>query len=498
MYSSPWLNSRGTAEATWSIILVDTHTREVGIASATCVASVDLRQITPVVLVGVGAGAAQAQVQLGVQLRLLIRDQMKLGTDPAQILLLLASQDKGHQFKQYGIVDVSGRAAGHSGKWTLAWTGHLTGQIGTLHYAIQGNYLTGSPVVKQAEQAVRNTAGDLATKLMAGMQAACAMGGDGRCSCPSYPTGCGSPPKQFQKSAHVGFMIIAREGDKDGGCNTSQGCAAGTYYMNFNIVAGSSAPDPVIQLQSLYAAWRIAWVGRSDHMLSTVTFAPSTLPADGRSTTTATLVLRDWQGLPVTTGGATVTVTLDPSSPAPVSVGQVVDLKNGTYTFPVTAGTTPGPVMLRVTVNDGKGAVLLSPRSTFHLVSSSLKASHTSISAASGATVIFDLMPGIHHASRPYLLLASASGSSPGIKVSPQIRIPLNPDQVFHYSFNLANSPLLPNTAGVLDAAGKARARLVAPPGLLSVLRGASLTFAFGLLGPLDFASNPVALQVQP
>jgi len=487
------------AEATWSIILVDARTREIGIASATCVAAIDLRQLSPVVLVGVGAAAAQATVPFTAHLRQYIRDQMNLGTDPGQILLLLAKQDTGHQMRQYGIVDVNGRAVGFTGQWTLSWTGHLTGRIGSLYYAIQGNILTGSAVIEKAEQAVRSTPGDLAAKLMAAMQAARAMGGDGRCSCPSYPTGCGSPPQQFQKAAHVGYMIVAREGDQDGGCNTAQGCATGTYYLNHNVVVQStSAPDPVLQLQSLYTAWRSAWVNRPDHMLSTVTFSPTTLPADGRSATTAVLALRDWQGAPIQAGGAKVTVTLDPASPAPVTVGKVIDLQNGTYTFPVTAGTTPGTAVLRVTVDDGKGSVLLSPRSMLPVLPVSLKASHASVSAASGATVVFDLTPGSRFASRPYLLLASASGSSPGIPVGPGIRIPLNPDPVFHLTSSLANSPLLPGSAGAIDAAGQARARLVAPPGLLTALRGATLTFAFGLLDPLDYASQAVAIRVLP
>jgi hypothetical protein len=65
-------------------------------------------------------------------------------------------------------------------------------------------------------------------------------------------------------------------------------------------------------------------------------------------------------------------------------------------------------------------------------------------------------------------------------------------------TWSLANSPLLPGSAGAIDAAGRARARLVAPPGLLSPLGGGTLTFAFGLLGPLDYASHAVAIGILP
>ncbi|MFN6041354.1 MAG: hypothetical protein ACK46V_05560 [Phycisphaerae bacterium] len=51
------------AHATWSIILIDTRTREVGIASATCLTGFDLRAGSPVVVTGVGAAAAQSFVE---------------------------------------------------------------------------------------------------------------------------------------------------------------------------------------------------------------------------------------------------------------------------------------------------------------------------------------------------------------------------------------------------------------------------------------------------
>ena len=90
----------------------------------------------------------------------------------------------------------------------------MTGVIGTIHYAIQGNVLTGDPVVSDAEAAIQDTVGDLAEKLMAGMEAAQADGGDGRCSCdPNDADRCGSPPPGFDpsvdKSSHIGFMMVA-------------------------------------------------------------------------------------------------------------------------------------------------------------------------------------------------------------------------------------------------------------------------------------------------
>jgi ribosomal protein S18 len=52
------LSSR--ASATWSIVCVDLRTREVGVATATCLESFNLKSAVPVIFVGEGAAAAQS------------------------------------------------------------------------------------------------------------------------------------------------------------------------------------------------------------------------------------------------------------------------------------------------------------------------------------------------------------------------------------------------------------------------------------------------------
>src|SRR5262245_16867692 len=256
----------GPVSATWSIIIVDLATGEIAIGSATCLTTFDLLQVSPVVIVGVGAAAAQSYIDIGAVNRVFIHDQLLLGTTPAQILALLATIDPNHQTRQYGIADTVGGYISFTGNQAGIFAGQITGQSGTLRYAIQGNVLTGLPVLQMAEQAILNTPGDLAAKLMASMQAARAMGGDGRCSCsPGNPTGCGSPPPSFTKSAHIGYMVVARPGDIDGPCTAATGCAAGTYYLKHNVAFQlASAPDPVLQLQTLFNSWRTFWTGRPD------------------------------------------------------------------------------------------------------------------------------------------------------------------------------------------------------------------------------------------
>ncbi|MCL4222774.1 MAG: DUF1028 domain-containing protein [Phycisphaerales bacterium] len=204
----------GSAHATWSILIVDTRTGEIGVASATCLFNMDLRALTPLLITGVGGLTAQSYGDTSGQNRTFIRDRLLQGIPPEEIISLVGDFDSGHQTRQYGLVDARGGVATFTGSQAGGWAGGITGQIGDLVYAVQGNVLTGQPVVGLAEQAIIGTPGDLPEKLMAAMEAAYLMGGDGRCSCnASLPQSCGSPPPSFTKTAHIGYMLIARAGD---------------------------------------------------------------------------------------------------------------------------------------------------------------------------------------------------------------------------------------------------------------------------------------------
>ncbi|MEZ6242690.1 MAG: DUF1028 domain-containing protein [Phycisphaerales bacterium] len=206
-----------SADATWSICIVNVRTGEVALASATCLTGFDMREDTPVLITGVGGATAQSAVDTSGRNRGLIRNLLLAGVDPQQILVDLEAFDAGHQTRQYGIIDVTGGVATFSGSQDSQWAGGQTGQIGDLVYAVQGNILTGAPVVQAAVDAILMTPGDIPEKLMAAMEGAYMFGGDGRCSCDQGPQDCGSPPNggDFDKSAHVGYMLIARAGDTD-------------------------------------------------------------------------------------------------------------------------------------------------------------------------------------------------------------------------------------------------------------------------------------------
>ena len=351
------------AGATWSIIVVDRETNEIGIASATCLTGFNLKKYLPIVLVDVGAGAAQSMVDTQALNRRRIRDDLLAGLPPVAILADLESHDSRHQSRQYGIVDTRGRAATFSGSENGAYAHGLTGQVGTLAYSIQGNVITGQPVLDQAEAALLNTPGGIPEKLMAAMEAAHDMGGDGRCSCaPADPTGCGSPPPGFEKAAHVGFLIVTRRGDVDGECSRQRGCANGTYYLALNVKNQTADdPDPVLQLRAQFDAWRADLVGVADAVESVVTVAPTRLLNDGTSTATMHIELRDWQGQPAV-GIAGVTVSHDPAGSAEsTTIGEITSLGGGVYEVALTAGTRSGVDHLAVRVSDAIGERFLIP-----------------------------------------------------------------------------------------------------------------------------------------
>jgi hypothetical protein len=348
------------ARATWSIIIIDTRTNEIAFGSATCLTGFDLQFNLPVVRVGKGAAAAQSFVDFTATNRRLIWDALRDGVDPPTILDMLRAQDPSHETRQYVIVDTQGRAVTFSGNQNGAFANGLTGQTGTLVYGIAGNVITGQPVLDMAETAILTTPGGLPEKVMAAMEAARAMGGDGRCSCnPNNPPGCGSPPPNFTKAAHIAFLIDSRPGDTLGTCQRTTGCANGGYYMNFNVAfQNANDPDPVIQLRQLFDAWRTGLIGVPDAIESRHGISPAAILADGSMTATLNIELLDWQGNPATdvTG---VMVAHGGNSAGSTQIGTPVDLGDGRFSVELTAGTIIGIDRLRTTAIHANGQALL-------------------------------------------------------------------------------------------------------------------------------------------
>jgi hypothetical protein len=470
------------ASATWSIVVYNKLTGEVCVASCTCVPNLDLELVLAVVKVGQGGGCVQFQGDLTTLKRQIIWDGFEAGIEPERILQIIADHTSGHHGTQIGIASAGGRPVTFTGDDVWDPNHGVWGQNTELAWAIQGNVITGPPVVLEAQRALLAAPGDLGQRVMAALEASRAMGGDGRCSCSdSNPGGCGSPPPNFTKSAHVGFIILARMGDQDGVCASGQGCTNGEYYLHRKVVNGVQGPDPVLRLQEKYDLWRAALAGVPDQLRSEVVRGAQELPADGLARTTVTVRLCDVDGTPLASGGQTLTIM--PQHPgAPATFGPLTDHGDGTHSFDVTASTTPGRAAWHVWVNDGARDVLLWPPLAVEVVPvPELHSSWYEVSAASGASVTFTVSRGAADAGRPYQLLGTTTGTEPGTPFG-GVTLPLNGSRFLDLTLAGVGGTVFESFQGVLDASGRAEATFHVSPALAAPLLGRTFDFC-ALLG---------------
>jgi uncharacterized Ntn-hydrolase superfamily protein len=232
---------RVPAFATWSIVAVDRSTGRVVSASATCVDGDDNRLTfgAAVVVPGKGVAACQAGTDPTHQNQFIVFEELQKGTDPQAIIEML-SQDPAFQNKQYGIVDLQGRAASHTGLNNGFVAQDIHGQVpGTeIFYSIQANSMRAGNVVPNAVKAFIGNKGALTDRVMAAMDAADASGGDSRCTCPPPPAD-GSQPLIAcdAKTAHVAYILLAEPNDTNGDLHSN-----GKYRMYITV----SQPDPVV------------------------------------------------------------------------------------------------------------------------------------------------------------------------------------------------------------------------------------------------------------
>jgi uncharacterized Ntn-hydrolase superfamily protein len=253
------------ASGTWSVIAVDGATGRVVIASATCVNRDDdfLRGVQAVIVPGKGIAACQASVDGTHTNQMLVYNELLKGTDPKRIIEML-SADPAFQSRQFGIVDLTGRSAGHSGLTNGYVTQDIQGRVpGTqIYYSIQGNILRPGEVVPAAVKAFVNTSGALTDRVMAAMDAADAAGGDSRCSCPPQQEGAAPPAIPCEgRTSYVAYITMAERNDTNGDSHNN-----GKYAMYIAVSQpeanspGSIKPgenlNPVKTLRARYDKWR--------------------------------------------------------------------------------------------------------------------------------------------------------------------------------------------------------------------------------------------------
>jgi hypothetical protein len=264
------LSLPSSAFATWSVIAVDRSTGRVVISSSTCVDQNDqfLMGVQAVVVPGKGVAACQAGVDGTHKNQMLVYEELQKGTSPQEIINML-SQDPAFQSRQFGILDLQGRTAGHSGLTNGYVSQDIQGQVpGTeIFYSIQGNILRPGTVVPNAVQAFLHTNGAITDRVMAAMEAADGSGGDSRCVCPPWPSDGTAPAIPCDgKTSHVAYILMAEKTDTNGDSHNN-----GKYTMY--ITVSQPGPDkgpnqikpgagenlnPVKSLRKRYDVWRKA------------------------------------------------------------------------------------------------------------------------------------------------------------------------------------------------------------------------------------------------
>ena len=157
---------------TYSIVARDDETGQMGVAVQSHYFSVG--PIVPWAEAGVGAIATQAHVEVSYGPKGL--ELMRGGTPAGRALGVLVFSDKEADHRQVGMVDAMGRAVAHTGEKCIAEAGDRQGE----GVSVQANMMRNPTVPDAMLGAYEKTAGDLAERLLAALDAAEAEGGDVR------------------------------------------------------------------------------------------------------------------------------------------------------------------------------------------------------------------------------------------------------------------------------------------------------------------------------
>jgi uncharacterized Ntn-hydrolase superfamily protein len=272
------LGASAPAFATWSVIAIDAKTGQVIISSSTCVrqegfparkpnGARDLMDVQAVIVPGVGIAACQAGVDNTRENQMLVYNEIKKGTPPADIIEML-KKDPNVERRQFGIVSIpngktitaQNNRAGFNGSGNSRSSLYFGGQYGDFYYQVQGNTLLGDQVVYEAALAFSRATGTLADHVMAAMEAADAHGGDHRCNCANNPLDfvpCDN------KTSHVAYIAIANKDDQAGATHNDGKYFAYIAVGDNDIKKGESA-NPVKTLRMRYNAWVKAGAKRMD------------------------------------------------------------------------------------------------------------------------------------------------------------------------------------------------------------------------------------------
>jgi uncharacterized Ntn-hydrolase superfamily protein len=218
------------AHATYSITAADREARAVGGAGASCVPY----EVIVIYDSAPGHGALNIQAGFDDAAKEAAVALLENGATPEDVIAAVTDESlyPGAAQMQYGVVDVDGRAAAHTGPEAQPHASHRTGAVGQYAYATQGNLLTSELVLERAGTAFEQSGCDLAEKLMLALEAGAEDGeGDERCLAEGLP-------------ARSAYLQVDRAGE-----------AAGSFLRIS--VPDVTPDDPIAALRAQLDVWRL-------------------------------------------------------------------------------------------------------------------------------------------------------------------------------------------------------------------------------------------------
>ncbi|HEU4725209.1 MAG TPA: DUF1028 domain-containing protein [Candidatus Eisenbacteria bacterium] len=164
------LAAASPARATFSIVARDSVTGDIGVAVQSHYFAVG--PIVPWAEPGVGAVATQSLVEVSYGPKGL--QMMRDGRSAKQALQELLSQDQYRDVRQVAMIDAEGNVAVHTGDKCIPDAGDRAGA----QYSVQANLMANKSIWPAMARAYESTRGDLATRLLAALDAGQRAGGD--------------------------------------------------------------------------------------------------------------------------------------------------------------------------------------------------------------------------------------------------------------------------------------------------------------------------------
>jgi uncharacterized Ntn-hydrolase superfamily protein len=211
--------------ATWSIIVIDPKTKEIGIAAASCSYNCyGIGKIVP------NTGAIIVQAMSNNRARQKGLEMIIAAASPEQIIQALRSPEFDPERQQYAVVTVSyiDSPRTYTGDATYQSNGALTSS----GVSVQGNTLASDSVLKKVMQAVEKGQKEglhITELLMSALEAGSASGGDKRCG---------------DQKASSAFIMVARPDEEK-------------PYLNLNIFGQDKGGQNAVDLlRKTFEDWK--------------------------------------------------------------------------------------------------------------------------------------------------------------------------------------------------------------------------------------------------